>query len=239
MTAPLPLDPDLRERLLAAPVAGLSAQLRARGIQGVSIEGVRPLRPGARLVGVARTLRYLPLREDLFVSHGGGYNAQKRLFDDIGDGEVIVIEARGDHRSGTLGDVLAARAVVRGAAGIVTDGGVRDVDAVADMAIPVFALGGHPAVLGRVHVPWEHDVTIACGGATVQPGDIIAGDTDGVIVIPRAVVEEVVAAALAQEEEDAWVAARVAEGHPLDGLFPMNADWRTRYNLERGTPEKG
>ncbi len=238
MTTPQPLEPALRELLLAAPTAGLSAQLRALGIQGVSIEGVTPVRPGAKLVGVARTLRYLPLREDLFREHGGGYNAQKRLFDDVGEGEVIVIEARGDSRAGTLGDILAARAVSRGAAGIVTDGAVRDVDALAALTMPVFALAGHPAVLGRAHVPWEHDVTIACGGATVQPGDVIVGDTDGVIVIPRGMVDKVVTAALVQEEEDAWVAARVSEGHPLDGLFPMNADWRARYEASHPAGEE-
>lgn len=233
MTAHVALPAITRAKLIDAPVAGLSAQLRGRGVEGVSIEGVRPLRSGVKLVGVARTLRYLPLREDLFRTHGSGYNAQKRLFDEVDAGEVIVIEARGDTRSGTLGDILAARAVARGAAGIVTDGGVRDIDAVADMPLAVFARGGHPAVLGRVHVPWELDVTIACGGATVQPGDVIVGDSDGVIVIPRLLLDEVVEAALEKEEEDAWIAARVAEGHPLDGLFPLNDEWTRRFNAER------
>jgi regulator of RNase E activity RraA len=121
---------------------------------------------------------------------------------------------------------------VRGAAGIVTDGGVRDLDAVAAVGIPVYTSGAHPAVLGRKHVPWDHDVTVACGGTTVQPGDVIIGDADGVIVIPPALAEEVADAALAQEDEDAWIAARVAEGHPVDGLFPMNAQWRARYEEE-------
>jgi regulator of RNase E activity RraA len=89
-------------------------------------------------------------------------------------------------------------------------------------------------VLGRKHVPWEAGGTIACGGATVQPGDVIVGDADGVIVIPPVLVAEVVDAALAQEDEDAWIAARVAEGASVDGLFPMNAAWRARYDGERG-----
>jgi 5-oxopent-3-ene-1,2,5-tricarboxylate decarboxylase/2-hydroxyhepta-2,4-diene-1,7-dioate isomerase len=228
------LTPALREKLLRAPVAGLSAQLRKRGLGNVTVDGVRPMHPELKLVGSARTLRFVPNREDLFDSHGGGYNAQKRVFDTVGEGEVVVIEARGERGSGTLGDILALRASARNAAGIVTDGGVRDFAAVAAVGIPVFAAGAHPAVLGRRHVPWDADVTIACGGTTVQPGDIIVGDSDGVIVIPPAMVEAVVDATLAQEDEDAWIAARVAAGHPIDGLFPLNAEWRARYDEERG-----
>ncbi|WP_454129802.1 fumarylacetoacetate hydrolase family protein [Microbacterium aurum] len=226
------LSPELREKLTRVPVAGLSQQLRKRGLNNVTIDGVRPLHPEQKLVGTAKTLRFVPGREDLFASHGGGYNAQKRAFDAVGDGEVIVIEARGEAGSGTLGDILAIRAHARGAAGVVTDGGVRDLDAVSAVGIPVYTVGAHPAVLGRKHVPWDHDITIACGGTTVQPGDIIVGDADGVIVIPPEIAEEVADAALAQEDEDAWIAARVAEGHPVDGLFPMNADWRARYEAD-------
>ncbi len=232
------IDPELREKLERVPVAGLSGQLRKRGLNNVTIDGVRSNHPGRKVVGTAKTLRFVPNREDLFQSHGGGYNAQKRAFDAVAEGEVIVIEARGQTGSGTLGDILAIRAHANRAAAIVTDGGVRDAEAVAAVGIPVYSSGAHPAVLGRLHVPWDHDITIACGGTTVQPGDIIVGDADGVIVIPPGIAEEVVDAALAQEEEDAWIAARVAEGHAVDGLFPMNAEWRARYDAERtGSPD--
>jgi regulator of RNase E activity RraA len=254
---PTGLSSELRAKLEAAPVAGLSAQLRKRGLNNVHIDGVSPLHPAplngtplnstplngtplnstAKLVGTARTLRFVPNREDLFASHGGGYNAQKRAFDDVGEGEVLVIEARGETGSGTLGDVLAIRAHARGAAGIVTDGGVRDAAAVAAVGIPVYSAGVHPAVLGRKHVPWDADVAVACGGATVLPGDVIVGDADGVIVIPRGIADEIADATLAQEDEDAWIAARVAEGHPVDGLFPMNAQWRARFDTERAGEE--
>lgn len=229
------LDERLRKKLERTPVAGLSQQLRKRGLDNVTIDGVRALTPGAKIVGVAKTLRFVPNREDLFASHGGGYNAQKRAFDAVGEGEVIVIEARGEAGSGTLGDILAIRAHARGAAGIVTDGGVRDAEAVASVGIPVFSGGAHPAVLGRKHVPWDVDVTIGCGGTAVQPGDIIVGDADGVIVIPPALADEVADAALAQEEEDAWIAEQVAAGHPVDGLFPMNDEWKARYEAWRET----
>ncbi|WP_127129918.1 fumarylacetoacetate hydrolase family protein [Georgenia sp. SYP-B2076] len=230
---PFRLTAALRDKLGRAPVAGLSAQLRRRGLNNVTVDGVRPMHPDAKLVGTARTLRFVPGREDLFASHGGGYNAQKRAFDAVGEGEVIVIEARGEEGSGTLGDILALRAHARRAAGVVTDGGVRDYDAVAAVGIPVYTKGAHPAVLGRRHVPMDADVTIGCGGTTVQPGDVIVGDRDGVIVIPPSIVEEVVDATLAQEDEDAWIAEQVAAGHPVDGLFPMNAEWRARYDAWR------
>lgn len=237
MTVGKKLDEALEVKLRAAPVAALSAQLRRRGIDNASIDGVRALRPGSTLVGTAKTIRYLPLREDLFAQVGGGQNAQKRAFDAVEPGEVIVIEARGETHAATLGDILAFRALSRGAEGIVTDGGVRDYDAVAAIGLPVFAASAHPAVLGRRHVPWDADISIGCGGTIVQPGDVIVGDGDGVIVIPRPIAEEVVDAALAQEEEDMWIAARVREGHPLDGLFPMNAEWRARYDTEH--PARG
>jgi regulator of RNase E activity RraA len=223
------LPPALRAKLASVPVAGLSAQLRRQGLEGVFIDGVRPLVAGQKFVGTARTLRFVPFREDLFTSHGGGYNAQKRAFDSVEEGEVLVIEARGEKGSATLGDILAIRAHARGAAAVVTDGGVRDAETVATVGIPVFAAGPHPAVLGRKHVPWDADLTIACGGATVQPGDILVGDADGVVVIPPGIAAEIADAAVAQEEEDGWIARKVAGGHPVEGLFPMNAEWRARY----------
>jgi 5-oxopent-3-ene-1,2,5-tricarboxylate decarboxylase/2-hydroxyhepta-2,4-diene-1,7-dioate isomerase len=145
---------------------------------------------------------------------------------------VLVIEARGVTETGTVGDILALRAQVLGAAGIVTDGGVRDLAAVSALDIPTYHAGGHPAVLGRRHVPWDTDLTIACGGAVVQPGDVIVGDDDGVLAIPPFLVADVVDAALVQEAEEAWIAARVAEGASVDGLYPMDATWRARYERE-------
>lgn len=226
------LTDELRAKLQEAPVAALSGQLRKRGLNNVSIDGVSPMHPDAKMVGVARTLRFVPNREDLFKKHGGGYNAQKQAFDAVREGEIIVIEARGEAGSGTLGDILAIRAHAQKAAGIVTDGGVRDYDAVASVGIPVWCKGAHPAVLGRKHVPWEHGVAVACGGATVLPGDILVGDRDGVIVIPADIAEEVADAALANETADAWIAQKVTEGHPIEGLFPMNELWRARYEQE-------
>ena len=233
------LTDEIRAQLDGVAVATVSAALRRRGYVDIFIDGVHPNHEGDRILGTAKTLRFIPFRPDLFKAHGGGFNAQKRAFDTVEPGEVLVVEARGLPETGTVGDVLALRAQVRGAAGIVTDGGVRDWAAVQEFDIPVFSQGAHPSVLGRRHVPWDVDVTIACGGAAVQPGDIIMGDRDGVIVIPPSLLAEVAAEAAAQEDADAWVAEQVANGAAVDGLFPMNAEWRAKYEASKANETDG
>ncbi|MBX3116586.1 MAG: fumarylacetoacetate hydrolase family protein [Cryobacterium sp.] len=223
------LPAELVEKINSVGTATLSSQLRKRGLNTVSIDGLTSTQPGKRLVGRARTLRFIPGREDLFASHGGGYNAQKRAFDGLRAGEVLVVDARGEKGTGTVGDILALRAQVNGAAGIVTDGGIRDLEAVTELGIPTYHAGPHPAVLGRRHVPWAIDETIACGGTAVQPGDIIVGDADGVLVIPPALVEEVVADAIEQERQERFIAERVAAGEKVGGLYPMDEEWKQRY----------
>ncbi|TDW30623.1 fumarylacetoacetate hydrolase family protein [Cryobacterium psychrophilum] len=230
------LTADVKARINSVGTATLSAQLRKRGFNNMSIDGLRPTHPGQRMVGRARTLRFIPAREDLFASHGGGYNAQKRAFDGLDPDDVLVIEARGETGTGTVGDILALRAQVRGAAGIVTDGGVRDLAAVEALEIPAYHAGAHPAVLGRRHVPWDVDLTVACGGASVQPGDIIVGDCDGVLVIPPHLVDELVTDAIEQEREESFIAEMVASGEGVDGLYPMNPAWKERYRSWQPTP---
>lgn len=235
------LSPELRTRLESVATATLSSQLRKRGLNNVSIDGLRSTRGDRRVVGLARTLRYVPNREDLFKAHGGGFNAQKRAIDSVNDGEILVMEARGEKGAGTLGDILALRAQVRGAAAIITDGCVRDYTAVADLDMPTFFADSHPAVLGRRHIPWDTDITIACGGTTVQPGDIIVADSDGILVIPPAIAEELVADCIQQEKEEAFIFEMVKQGNSVDGLFPMNAEWRSEYRkwAAEGAPAEG
>lgn len=221
--------PEFRERLKNVAVATLSSLARKEGYNEISIDGVRPLVPGTKIVGRARTLRYVPHRPDLFKAIGAGFNAQKQAIDSVNEGEVLVMSARNTEFAGTLGDILALRAKVRGAEGVITDGAVRDWAAVAEVGLPVFAQGPHPAVLGRRHVPYETDVTIDCGGALVQVGDIIVADDDGALAMPPALAEKLLPLAEAQEAEEDFIAQMVAEGHSVDGLYPMNAHWRAIY----------
>src|SRR5580692_11298291 len=230
--------PDLPAELLRAvarvSTATLSSQLRKRGFNAVTLDRLHATRPGKKMVGFARTLRYVPFREDLFAQYGGtldggGLNAQKRAVEQVRPGEVLVIEARGDPTAGTVGDILALRAQVRGAAGIVTDGAIRDSQALHAMELPVYYGATHPAVLGRRHVPWEVNATIACAGVTVVPGDIIAGDADGVIVIPAHLAMEVARDAAEQERQEEFAAAMVARGESVDGLYPLGKRWQAAY----------
>lgn len=223
------LTPELKAKLESVATATLSSQMRKRGLNNVSIDGLQGTRPDRKVVGVARTLRYVPNREDLFKVHGGGFNAQKKAIDSVNEGEILVMEARGEKGTGTVGDILALRAQVRGAAAIITDGGVRDFTAVAGLEMPTWFANPHPAVLGRRHVPWDTDITIACGGATVQPGDIIVADADGILVIPPAIAEELADDCIRQEKEEVFIFEMVRQGNSVDGLYPMNADWQAKY----------
>ena len=128
------------------------------------MQGVVPLKPGTRLLGAARTLRYLPMREDLDTldTLGAKTNAQRAVIEDIRPGEVLVIEGRSDLRAGSLGNILALRLQVLGAAGIVTDGAFRDSPNIRQLSIPTYAAGQntntnltlyHPADFGLRRCP--------------------------------------------------------------------------------------
>ncbi|HEY6310003.1 MAG TPA: fumarylacetoacetate hydrolase family protein [Streptosporangiaceae bacterium] len=235
--SPPPTDPrtELLDHLREVSTATLAAVLRKRGLNGLTLDGLRSTAPATRMAGYARTVRYLPLREDLSAAQRrgegevGGMNAQKRAIEQIRPGEILVIEARGDPTAGTIGDILALRAQVRGAAGIVTDGAIRDSAALAGLQIPVYHAAVHPAVLGRRHVPWETDVTVACAGVTIQPGDILVGDADGVVVLPPAIAAEILADAREQERQEQFIAERVAAGESIEGLFPLPESRRPAY----------
>ena len=227
------LTDELKAKIAECAVATITSQLQRRGIQNATIDGVRPMHPGRRIVGYARTLRFIAKREDLFTEFGGGFNAQKRAMDAVQPDDVVVMEARGEAGTGTLGDVLALRAQVAGGVAVITDGGVRDSAAVAEVGLQVYNAAVHPAVLGRRHIPWEVDGTVTCGGTAVQPGDIVIGDDDGVVVVPPALLHEVIDDAWEQDRQDAWVYEQVQSGQPVDGLFPPNAEWKARYQQFR------
>jgi 5-oxopent-3-ene-1,2,5-tricarboxylate decarboxylase/2-hydroxyhepta-2,4-diene-1,7-dioate isomerase len=219
--------------------ATLTVQLTKRGIRNSFIQGLRPTRPDLRLCGSAYTLRYVPLREDVRDADTRVLNAQKTAVESIGADEVLVMDARRDPGAGTIGDILAARCLARGATGIVTDGGLRDSAAVAALEIPTYYQAPHAAVLGLIHYPLETNVPIGCGGALVMPGDVIVGDGDGVLVVPAQMAEEVALAALAQEEREEFALERVQAGESVRGLYPLSPERQTEFDEWRARRGKG
>jgi 5-oxopent-3-ene-1,2,5-tricarboxylate decarboxylase / 2-hydroxyhepta-2,4-diene-1,7-dioate isomerase len=223
------LSPAAWAALLKVSTATLTVQLTKRGIRNTFISGLRATRPELRLLGYAYTLRYVPLREDVRDADKAELNAQKRAVETIGPDEVLVIDARRDPGSGTIGDILAARAVARGATGIVTDGGMRDVAGVTALDVPTYYQAAHPAVLGLVHYPLATNVPVACGGSLVMPGDVMVGDANGVLVVPAQMAEEVALDALEQEEREAWALERVRAGESVRGVYPLSEARREDY----------
>jgi 5-oxopent-3-ene-1,2,5-tricarboxylate decarboxylase / 2-hydroxyhepta-2,4-diene-1,7-dioate isomerase len=237
---PALLSEEAKAALRSVSTATLSVQLARHGISNPFIEDVRPTRADMRLLGYAYTLRYVPLREDVRDADTAELNAQKRAIESIGPEEVLVIDARGERDAGTIGDILAARALARGAAGIVTDGGLRDTGTIGRLDIPTYFRAAHPAVLGRRHFPLESNVPVACGGALVMPGDVIVGDADGVLVLPAALAEQIAHDALAQELREAWALERVQAGESVRGVYPLSEARRGEFEAwTTGTQPNG
>lgn len=183
------------------------------------------------MVGPVFTLRYIPAREDLNpveVFHDPGH-PQRRAVEEIPEDHVLVMDCRRDATAASAGSILVTRLQVRGCAGVVTDGGLRDSDEIAALEIPSFcARPSAPTNLTR-HQALDLNVPIGCGGVAVFPGDIAVGDGDGVIIIPAELVDEVAAEAESMESYEAWVVDQVKAGASIIGLYPMNDDTRARY----------
>lgn len=231
------LSPEAVEALRQVSTATLTSQLLKRGFRNTFMGGVLPLRPDLRLVGYAFTLRYIPMREDLDLQ--GGYdnltNVQRLAIEAVGPGDALVIDARNDVGAATLGDILATRAKVRGAAGIVTDGAFRDAGAMREIDLPTYSRGIHATMSSTRHHPVDMNVPIGCGGVMVLPGDVIAGDAEGVVVIPRQVAEEVALAALEQERLEAFVLDKVRHGASIRGVYPPDEQTLAEYEAHRRT----
>jgi regulator of RNase E activity RraA len=208
------------------------------GIHNVVMRGIRALVPvTGSAAGPARTLHFLPAREDLPKPPRGAIN--RKLIDSVGSGEMIVIDAGGYLEGAVLGDMLAGRAAFRGAAGVVADGVMRDIASIVPLGLPVFARGSHPAPNGYGLLAWEIDGPIQCGGVLVQPGDWILADGDSVIVIPASKAEEVAEKALAVGDEEEFCARLIAAGFPIDEAYPLPPARRAdfdRFKLDGTVP---
>jgi regulator of RNase E activity RraA len=230
------LSPNSRSALGKVSTATLTTVLFKRGLRNVFIQGVFLLnRDAPRMVGEAYTLRYIPAREDvdqLGAFEGRGH-PQREAIEACPPGSVLVMDARRDASAATGGDILMTRLHVRGVAGVVTDGGLRDSPVIEQLPWPAYC-GARSAPLNLVrHHAVEAQVPIGCGGVAVYPGDVVVGDAEGVVVIPAKMVDEVAKEAEAQTEFEDWVEAKVKEGRSIFGLYPPNAETKAEFEAFR------
>lgn len=229
------LDAPSVAALSAVTTATLTTLLLKKGLRNVWMRGTRPLRPGqARAVGRAFTLRFIPAREDQATPESWSKPVSTRgAIEAMPEGCLAIVDARGVTDAGIFGDILCARMRQRGVAALITDGVVRDVHGVLATQLPVWCAGvaAPPSVAGLTFVNWQEP--IGCGGVAVFPDDVVVADDDGAVVIPAALVDEVIALAIEQERLEAWIMQEVERGVPLPGLYPPNADTRARYEAWR------
>lgn len=230
-----PIARETLEQLRQISTPTLTTQLFKLGFRNVFLHGVRPLWPESRMVGEAVTVRFVPAREDLatLAALGDPAYPQRRAIEQIQPGQVLVLDCRGVNTAAAAGDILITRVRARGAAGVVTDGGLRDFPAIQAMGFPVYARGpSAPAHVLR-HLAVDSGVPVGCAEVLVTPGDIMVGDGEGVVCIPRAVAETVAAAGLEQERLEAFILEKVQAGAPLPGTYPPNEATLAEYEIWR------
>lgn len=225
------LDPGIIETLKSVSTATLTTVLLKKGLRNVWMRGTRPLRPGQeRVVGKAFTLRFVPAREDLATPASWASPISTRsAIEAMPEGCIAVADAMGVTDAGIFGDILCARMRKRNVAALVTDGVMRDAVGVLGSGMNVWCNGiaAPPSVAGLTFVGWQEPVS--CGGVAVFPDDIIVADEDGAVLVPAALLDDVVAEAPQQELMEAWIMTEVERGVPLPGLYPMNAETKARY----------
>ena len=236
------MDTETRANLEAISNATVSMQLLKRGIRHAAMAGPRPLNsPAMPIVAEAYTLRYLPLREDLSAPEvlAGKDYAPRVAIEDVPAGAVLVIDGRGRADIAVIGDILVERLKVRGVAGLVSDGGIRDFDECLAAGLPLYAAGAASPATINGHSAADLQSPIGCGGVAVIPGDIIKGDGDGIIVIPRALADAVGRDGFEQERYERFAKLQVAKGRRTPEVYPMNAASKAEYEawLEAGEPE--
>jgi len=217
--------------------ATLTTVILKKGLRNVWIRGAVPLATGQeRLAGPAFTLRFVPAREDMATpASWSGKISTRTAIEAMPEGCIAVADAAGGCRdAGVAGDILCQRMQVRGVTALVTDGAVRDSEGVLQSGLAVWSAGAAapPSVAGLTFVNWGE--AIGCGGVAVFPDDLIVADRDGAVVVPQALVQEVLEISLEQERLEAWIIEEVRKGLPVTGLYPPNEETLARYRATKG-----
>ncbi|MDR6294644.1 MULTISPECIES: ribonuclease activity regulator RraA [Inquilinus] len=235
------LKPETRDKLKTVSTATLTTALFKRGLRNQFIQDVHPLNPaGEPMVGEAFTLRYIPAREDLnpLSVFQDRAHPQRKAVEDCPPGAVFVIDSRKDPRAASAGSILVARLMMRGVAGVVTDGGFRDSPEIARLGIPAYHnRPAAPTNLTR-HQALDINVPIGCGDAPVFPGDIVVGDGEGVVIIPADIADEIADEAVEMTAFEDFVTEEVMKGRSILGLYPATED-QTKLDFAAWRKAKG
>lgn len=235
------LSDQTRDKLKAVSTATLCTALFKRGLRSQFIQNVQPLGfKGENMVGPAFTLRYIPAREDLnqlsvFLDRA---HPQRKAVEECPPGSVFVVDSRKDARAASAGSILVSRLMVRGAAGIVTDGGFRDSPEIAELAMPAYHQRPSAPTNLTVHQAIEINGPIGCGDAPVFPGDIVVGDGEGVVIIPAHLADEIADEATEMTAFEDFVTEKVLEGRSILGLYPPT-DEQSKTDFATWRQEKG
>lgn len=221
------MTPETREKLMTVSVATLATALYKRGLRNQVVQDVHPVTTKKRnMVGPAYTLRYMPAREDRnqLSEFRNPKHPQRVAIEACPEGHVLVMDCRKDARAASAGDILITRLMMRGAAGVVTDGGLRDAMRIGELDMPAYHNRPSSPTNLTHHEAIELNVPIGCGDAPVFPGDIIVGDDDSVIVIPAGIADEIATEAVEMTAYEDFVVERVKAGHTIIGLYPLTQE---------------
>jgi regulator of RNase E activity RraA len=227
------LSKESREKLKTVSTATVCTALFKRGLRKQFIQDVHPINPTlGNMVGEAFTLRYIPAREDLnpISVFQDRAHPQRKAVEECPPGAVLVIDSRKDPRAASAGSILVTRLMMRGVAGVVTDGGFRDAPEIAKLAIPTYHNRPSAPTNLTLHQALDINVPVGCGDAPVWPGDIIIGDGEGVVVIPAEIADEIAAEAVEMTAFEDFVNDQVLKGHSILGLYPAT-DERTKLDF--------
>jgi len=205
------------------------------------IQDVRPVaRKGKNMVGPAFTLRYMPAREDRnqLVEFRNPEHPQRHAIETCPAGHVLVMDSRKTATAASAGDILITRLMMRGGAGVVTDGGFRDAMRIGELDIPAYHNRPSSPTNLTINEAIDINVPIGCGDAPVFPGDIIVGDDDSVIIIPAHIADEVAAEAHEMTAYEDFVVERVRAGDTIIGLYPATKEENLKL-FEKWRAENG
>ena len=226
------INDEMRRKYQAVSTATLTSVLLKRGFRNTFIGGIRLINPNApRMVGPAYTLRYIPAREDLDQpsAFDGRKHPQRIAIENCPAGHVMLFDSRKDASAASAGGILVTRMYRRGVAGVVTDGGFRDSPDIEKLPFPVYhSRPSAPTNLIKHHA-LDINAPIGCGDVPVYPGDIVVGDSEGVVVVPQHLAQEVADEAYEQTIFEDFVQERVMAGASTFGLYPPEDDARAEY----------